>query len=78
MQTGRFRKVTGLCQLSSEWDMEQVTQAHPELEKTIRIPVLSTTAARQGETSGHVRVILASSLALAALVFLVVYGISVN
>ena len=56
--------------------MEQVT--HPELEKTIRVPVLGTTAARQGETSGHVRMILASSLALAALVFIVLYGIAVN
>src|SRR4051812_43194854 len=56
--------------------MEQVT--HPELEKTIRVPVLGTTEARQGETSGHVRVILASSLALAALVFIVLYGIWVT
>ena len=34
---------------------------------------LTTTEARQGETSGHVRVILASSLALALVVFLILY-----
>jgi hypothetical protein len=39
-----------------------------------RVPVLNAEEARQGETSGHVRVILASSLALAAIVFVVLYA----
>jgi hypothetical protein len=34
--------------------------------------VISTEDARQGETSGHVRVILASSLALALLAWLII------
>ena len=34
---------------------------------------LTTTEARQGETSGHVRMILAGSLTLALVVFLVLY-----
>jgi hypothetical protein len=58
--------------------MNNATQSHPELDETVRVPRLNTTEARQGETSGHVRVILASSLALAALVFIVLYGVSVN
>ena len=39
---------------------------------------LTTTEARQGETSGHVRLILASSLALALVVFLVLYGTMID
>ena len=35
---------------------------------------LTTTEARQGETSGHVRAILAGSLVLALIVFLALYG----
>ena len=35
--------------------------------------VLTKTEARQGETSGHVRLILAGSLTLALVVFIVLY-----
>jgi hypothetical protein len=58
--------------------MQHVASNHPEFDETVRTPVLTTAQARQGETSGHVRIILASSLALAALVFVVLYGVSVN
>jgi hypothetical protein len=58
--------------------MNQAANSHPEFDETVRVPRLTTTEARQGETSGHVRVILASSLALAVLVFIVLYGIAVN
>jgi hypothetical protein len=36
-------------------------------------PELTTTEARQGETSGHVRRVLAGSLTLAAIVFVLLY-----
>ena len=39
---------------------------------------LTTTEARQGETSGHVRMILASSLTLALVVFLVLYATMID
>lgn len=39
-----------------------------------RAPVLNTMEARQGETSGHVRIILATSLALALVAFVVLYA----
>jgi hypothetical protein len=41
-------------------------------------PVLTTEEARQGETSGHVRLILAGSLALALVVFLILYGTMID
>jgi len=37
-------------------------------------PVLTTTEARSGETSGHVRTVLVVSLSLALIVFAVVYS----
>jgi hypothetical protein len=55
-------------------DQRQTHQdEHPD-----EAPVLNTTEARQGETSGHVRLILASSLALAFVVFLVLYGTMID
>ena len=41
-------------------------------------PVLNTTEARQGETSGHVRLILVTSLALALVAFIVLYSVSIS
>ena len=39
---------------------------------------LTTTEARQGETSGHVKMILASGLTLALIVFLVLYATMID
>jgi len=40
--------------------------------------VLTTTEARQGVTSGHVRLMLKLSLALALLVFLALYAVFID
>ena len=54
---------------------EEIVRARQS--ETISEPVtsLNTTQARQGETSGHVRIVLASALALAFVAFILVYGL---
>ena len=40
-------------------------------------PVLSKQEARQGETSGHVRIVLAASLILSLIAFAVLYALNI-
>lgn len=40
-------------------------------------PVLSQEEARQGETSGHVRIVLAASLILSLVAFAILYALNV-
>ncbi len=40
-------------------------------------PILSQDEARQGETSGHVRLVLAASLILSLIAFAVLYALNV-
>ncbi len=47
--------------------------AQPEHNDADDGEVLTTEEARQGETSGHVRVVLAASLALALIAFPILY-----
>ena len=50
---------------------------HSEREQAGHAPILSKEEARQGETSGHVRVILAASLILSLIAFAVLYALNV-
>ena len=54
---------------------EQMTSSRRDEASEERPPILNTTEARQGETSGHVRIVLVSALVLAFIAFILVYGL---
>jgi len=49
---------------------------HREREQAEHAPIVSTDEARQGETSGHVRLVLAASLILALIAFAILYALN--
>jgi hypothetical protein len=53
-----------------------MTHADLRRDGAERAPVLSQEEARQGETSGHVRVVLAVSLILSLIAFAVLYALN--
>jgi hypothetical protein len=57
--------------------MSQATHSQLEREHAEHAPILSQEEARQGETSGHVRIVLATSLILSLIAFAVLYALNV-
>ena len=57
--------------------MSYVTRNYDMAGRAEHAPVLSQEEARQGETSGHVRLVLAASLILSLVAFAVLYALNV-
>lgn len=54
-----------------------MTHAELRRHEADHAPILSQEEARAGETSGHVRVVLAASLVLSLIAFVVLYALNV-
>lgn len=57
--------------------MADATHFDRPRERAQHAPILSPEEARQGETSGHVRLVLAASLILSLIAFAVLYALNV-